>query len=88
MIAEGLDEVLERRMLVLQAPELVRLQGKERRLEPREKRGGEDECADEEQNKEESGHSAPWSRVVSSRCWKSTRASLPLISAASRLLRA
>ena len=90
MIAEGLDEVLQRRMLVLETAELVRFEREQRGLQAGEESGSEDQCADEqqEQSEEESGHSAPWSRVVYSCGRNSTRAGLPLISAATRLLRA
>ena len=60
VIAKDLDEVLQRRMLVLEAAQLVRLEREERGLQSGEERGAEDENRDDQDEEDETAerHSA------------------------------
>ena len=88
IIAEGLNEILQRGMLILEPTKLVRLEREERRLQPGEKRGEKNESRDNRQENDEAGrgHSAPRRRSrPQSRGGKIKRAGLPLISDGSKL---
>ncbi len=88
VVAEGLDEMLERWMMILEAAELVRLEREERRLQSGEKRGEKDEPSDDRQQNDERGRGHPAARRRSRPQFprgKFKRAGLPLISDGSKL---
>ena len=61
ILAKDADEFLERRMFLLEPPELMGLEGEERGLQSGEKRRPEDQDRDDEKEKDES-RPASWSR--------------------------
>ena len=87
ILAEGPQEISERRMLLLQALDLVTFQREKRRLQARKKRraGNQEDDRGEEKSEPDCRHPSPAAVRTQPSVGKTMRARLPVISAETRL---